>query len=560
MISEKGEVRIPSWTSVITNEPLVFAFDHALRSTHEIIGEDSIQRGIRLLPSFRRVSRVFGGDILSINRWLDIAYDASSFALLPNFSEPELKEAATGIYRLAAGFYDLAKTKMDTLPRYTRRSVDKTEEYSLCVDLINDIIWKHWLPSGDTPNQQAENLYRFISGNIQFLPSRIVRQAGPSEERFYEERYSRSGILYEADHANDRLFDSTWDNFYLLVKPMNLKQVFSVIEQLDTREARALLSYLGYSPDGKMTHIDIAKAAQMDISTLLHDFYRSISHFEKILATLSNHQSTTPIHEIITRVWSTPILKLNGEIVKFDSPRIQLSLSGVVSDAQFINSLSSRERDVLQLSVATQGDSFVYSTDEIARKLNLISSTAVHIITRIYQLYKSREPRFFNDRGSKIQSTFTQYKLITRRPHMTPGQLAGLTPKQRLILDYLTTPDEKGQYPTADYLPQQKGTSKGIIKEIARKSDSEGLTYLKNNLMEAMANPDLFSERQLQVIQTLLKMISEGRSIGGNKGSIQARALSKELGLYPEYIHVLINRFIPNRLGIPKRNREKKGN
>ena len=193
------------------------------------------------------------------------------------------------------------------------------------------------------------------------------------------------------------------------------------------------------------------------------------------------------------------------------------------------------------MAVTIEKDAFVYSSTKIAQMLNLPPSTVVHTITRITQLLQSGEPRLLNDHGSKIRESSIQHFLITHRSNMTPEQLAALTPKQRDLLDYLTTPNEKGQYPIPDDLPQQKGVSKGILQELAKKSRSKGLAYLKNNLNEALNNPDLFSKLQLKVVHSLLQIISEGRSIGGSRGSIQTRGISKELGLYPEYIHVLIN-------------------
>lgn len=423
--------------------------EKAFNQTLEIITSKEGQIGIRVLPSIRRVMRIYSHPPSIVKHIEDIRFDLNSFEE-ENLTTNEIFQGIQAINGLALAYYNAGAQRATMVA--ARAGVDESFATSAAQEAIDTFIWKHWKRQGGDSSSIALGIFAPIRKRFRILDKIINRYAfyererriSPSEkektihyegvdiekiEMFDEVRKLSTstydiliclGLGYSEEELGKRLrvgpseiyaakqaYESILDRYGFLFsesrkKPYRyedardiMENIFVITEKLSLRQLFYLIEKLNRREKGailvRLGYLEKYDYGLLHGKIFSHDLARARDKFYDLTSErLSrNATPTLSVKEIVNsvkRVW-----KMNGIVLHFDSPRIRLVESGAPNDEVLLSNLTEKEKIVLALATQVQNENFVYSNSNIASQVGLTPKYVGEYITNIDRLRISLE-------------------------------------------------------------------------------------------------------------------------------------------------------------------------
>jgi hypothetical protein len=525
-----------------------------------------------VLASRRRVTKTLDGNRNNTffssyftldQRMDDIGYDLESFRERP-LRKDSIRKALQAITRMETAFYPYAEVVAKLFPNIEmHHAVDRAEIESTAKTCIERAVWDLWTPTGQlSPEETFASLERLVKGYLFHLPQ-IVRRTnhgegnrtivgidklnefkGQEKDTPWEERF----VATEQENGRQSEYETAESIWYSLATQLRLPQAFFLIEQLPPRLQLAMLDRFGYINP----HLTVKERLRLYGMANHHAFVNNFSGaIREILKNMpddftGNEQPRRSISAIIGNNELTNVYRMNQRVLHYDSPR--LKLRAMRDDPEFIAKLSPKERQVFFLATETDDSyKFRHSNEEIAQVMGHEVGTIEGYITKCLNVASSEKPRFpsrVNKGGSIILENSAQHKLILTRSSLTPEQLAALSPQQRQLLDYLTTPDSEGIYPReSDAAREINVGTPGMTASILRLIEKPHyILDLKQRLEMALAEPNKFTPDQLRIMHYIIERIRSGSPLRSRTNdNIGWKAVAVELGL-PAHIATTLDK------------------
>lgn len=523
-----------------------------------------------VLHSLRRVAAIYSGSVQNtfydtpygvLDRIPDICYDLQSFAGIETDAET-VRKYLGHICCLETAFYPLATAKTRLLPYDLKSSIgDFSEIESVAQSIIERSVWNLWQPpEGANIEELFVNLTRQIMGYLRKLPyvarRSIIGERGfqfSSLETMEEDFGWEPEFGLQANGETETDYQNALTAWHEAVKKLNFPQIIYFIEQLEPRLQLALLDKLHYLYP-YLSQKERLKIYGMNASTLRQYIIEACQSFIDLMVPLEfltgEEIPTQTLSLLMARLIDPEqpvIIQMNQRVLHCDSPRFTLLAKR--EDPAFLAKLNLQERKVLLLATTIADGEFVHTNTAIGEQIGLAPGTIEWILSQIGQIASSDESRFPSRHtrgGAAVLETSAQYKMVCLKPDLTPGQLAALSPLERKVFDYLTTPDENGIFPRQAEAQKALGYKDGGLppKIVAALEDPFWVFDLKRKIQAVLSGDRAgFNQSMIVMMEYILEQISQGNPLRSKtNNSLAWLQIARALKLPDHFSEVLRNK------------------
>jgi len=553
--------------------------------TFEIFSSPDFSRVKKLLPSLRRLSRLFDMEPVEVGlrRPNDVLFDLKG-SQEAEISVGNLKSLLQQVQMLCSAYYPLAEYKA------TRSDADFYFDADELADIakfvVDKVVWRTLEVSDDAPNEMVDKLSRKVGGNLmslRFYARRIYRTGKYYDGNFFQEssdmpRFDdiNSDALQDTslamayyDRPEDELGDQfafdylkRWggktfptdeaiNNIQTFARKIGLPKIMYLVSKMDDRAQLAFLTYLGYFGENQRDILYVAKSLGIEASTMRADLWRVSLQLDKLYTpdTVKLLDSSTPIpiypHVLANRLIEHKAIRMNRRVLHHDSSRLVLrNFSNNPDYAEFLKSLTPTELQVLNLALEMSGERFSLNDGQISEQTGLVPKQISKIITKLRRRAEKSVVKFITQDGRMLRETESQHNLILRKRKIENWQLSCLSPLQNEVFLELTQPDDKGKYPSQEEVLKRHGVTDGkfvphLLKKLSNETILKELTDLRKKISFILSHPGRFTERDQKIATFIEQQIQSGIPLWGVTGGIGYTAIAKELGLEPFQVRSL---------------------
>lgn len=532
-----------------SNPLLRKAVDEAYQESLRILEGVETEKLTAVLTSRRRVNRVMDGTFYVscprtsrhglLYRVPDIQYEVASFAGL-DLDQEEIIDSFRVVTELETAFYSVAEAKARLLPFEDKMiTADIDELTSIAESCVERAVWTWWFPRDGHAPELVASLNRCVLGFLYHFPyiARRIAVGSPPIVSFESvwgnkwEEILNPLILKQKALPGEDLANNALSRWYERVNNLRIWQVFHFIKRLDPRFRLALLDRFGYL-DPRLPKEEKAQKYGTSRPTLDRDFVRGIGEVLEMIAKEGVAGVNCPPDEVaslITEAYAPAFFRIGEKVAKYNSSR--MILLEYRNNGSFKGKLTDMERRVFGLATATQGNTFLYPGQVIAEKTGLRLHRVEEILASLAKIAESNESRVVAENGRLIRRDDTHCRLIKLRPLLPPEMLAGLSLRQKQVLEAITTPNEEGRYKKPRDLPRTRNERK-LLKRLWQVIQEAGWVFVWKDRIERALDEDResFNESEVKIMNHLLDWMRDGvpLRLKGGKGIAWTR-ICKEL-------------------------------
>lgn len=239
-------------------------------------------------------------------------------------------------------------------------------------DIVARIVWHTWKP------ERGED---FISLHVKVM-GHLRRHLGHAWSRNHEPTpfsYSQDYILARAKPVNEWEVKSSTprprDRLRYAISHLSLPTMVAVIDKAEPLEKIAAFGVMGYYPDGR-GFTGIGKEIRVMKETLSRALDRVLP---RLVTAQDGEAPQRKITEIVDELLEGAVMRHpSGRNVRRTNPRLKL-----LQISQLPDGIGEKEREIFELARERRGDTFSYSTEEIAERMELSETWVCRIIKRM---------------------------------------------------------------------------------------------------------------------------------------------------------------------------------
>lgn len=425
-------------------EGLIYKDNVPISELTSLLRNTDLQHLNVVLSSTRRVAKIFGYRTVA-----DVAVKQQSAILLDmswfgqNMTREELIAVFQTIQGICSVYYPTAWDKAKKFPNLLR-NVDRSELRELAEAEVDKYIWNDFNFNVDNDFQKTlrtiDNGVRAYLFHLEFAQHRLI-ETFPMFCNHRSEEIDENAMIVSTSFRL-QIAQEAWWCIRTIVNQVGLQFLMNLIGDLPELQKNNILYHLGYKSEAVIIKYYTLKdnLSEADTASVLSDFIKAI----RLLWNRYNEQffsvNRNP-NQMTTTTSIPPAYLLNGRRLRRDSLRFQLLGKRKEVDPL----LKPKERVVLQLSLATRKDRFLYTDAEIAEKVGFSPQSIRGILLRIAKIAKGEKTRNKTKHG--LISTHSQAHTRLIELNNPKIDLSALTKKEKQIFHFAVTPTKSGNYP-----------------------------------------------------------------------------------------------------------------